>query len=112
MTDKAISITPVWNADGGVDGWHVRVGTDDFGSNTAFFADKCGSARQAYLHATQWASKRLRAERAATDMFEALVAAEKHFGPFAEITVNGQHDPDDVRVVATIRAALAKASAA
>lgn len=40
-------------------------------------------------------------------MKNALVEAEKHFGPFADITINGKHDPDDVRVVSIIRAALA-----
>ena len=46
---------------------------------------------------------------AAPDMLAALVEAEKHFGPFSEITINGEHDPDDVRVVAAIRASIAKA---
>lgn len=45
---------------------------------------------------------------AAEAMQGALTAAETHFGPFADITINGEHDPDDVRVVALIRAALAK----
>lgn len=36
----------------------------------------------------------------------ALIEAEKHFGPFADITINGEHDPDDVRVVSIIRNAL------
>lgn len=45
---------------------------------------------------------------AAPDLLDALVEAEKHFGPFADITINGEHDADDVRVVAQIRAALAK----
>jgi hypothetical protein len=38
---------------------------------------------------------------------EALEEVEKHFGPFSEITINGQHDPDDVRVIGLVRAALA-----
>lgn len=42
-------------------------------------------------------------------LIKALEAAEQHFGPFADITINGQHDPDDVRVVALIRAALSSA---
>ncbi len=46
---------------------------------------------------------------AAPDLYEALDEAEKHFGPFAEITINGHHDSDDVRVVGLIRAAIAKA---
>lgn len=46
---------------------------------------------------------------AAPTMLEALLAAEKHFGPFADITINGQHAPEDVRVVTLIRAAIAKA---
>ena len=47
---------------------------------------------------------------AAPELLEALMEAEKHFGPFAEITINGQHDPDDVRVVSIMRAAIAKAT--
>lgn len=44
-------------------------------------------------------------------LVEALEAAERHFGPFADITINGQHDPEDVRVVALMGAALAKQGA-
>ena len=39
-------------------------------------------------------------------LVEALAAADKHFGPFADITINGQHDPDDVRTARTRQAAL------
>ena len=46
---------------------------------------------------------------AAPDLLEALQEAEKWFGPFSEITINGEHDREDVRVVALIRAAIAKA---
>jgi hypothetical protein len=46
---------------------------------------------------------------AAPEMLEALLEAEKHFGEFASITINGQHDPDDIRVVGMFRAAIAKA---
>lgn len=53
-----------------------------------------------------------RVRDAAPEIMEALEAAEKHFGPFADITINGQHDPEDVRVVALIRAAISKATAA
>ena len=49
---------------------------------------------------------------AAPELLEALVEAERHFGPFAEITINGQRDPEDVRVTALIRAAIAKATGA
>lgn len=56
----------------------------------------------------EYANARLIAS--APKLLEALVEAEKHFGPFSEITINGQHDPDDVRVVALIRAAIAKAT--
>jgi hypothetical protein len=55
-----------------------------------------------YLRATP-------AREAADDLLAALDAADAHFGPFAEITINGAHDPDDVRVVALIRAAIARA---
>ena len=37
---------------------------------------------------------------------EALTEADNHFGPFADITINGMHDPEDVRVVKVIRTAL------
>lgn len=47
---------------------------------------------------------------AAPELLEALRAAENHFGPFAEVTINGQHDTDDVRVTALMRAAIAKAT--
>ena len=47
---------------------------------------------------------------AAPDLLEALQEAEKWFGPFSEITINGEHDREDVRVVALIRAAIAKAT--
>ena len=47
---------------------------------------------------------------AAPEMLEALHEANAHFGPFADITVNGAHDPQDVRVVSAIRAAIAKAN--
>jgi len=46
---------------------------------------------------------------AAPDLLEALQEAEKWFGPFSEITINGEHDREDVRVVALMRAAIAKA---
>lgn len=49
---------------------------------------------------------------AAPELLDALEAALAHFGPFAEITINGQRDPDDVRVTALIRAAIAKATGA
>lgn len=49
---------------------------------------------------------------AAPELLDALEAALAHFGPFAEITINGQHDPEDVRVTALIRAAIAKATGA
>ena len=42
------------------------------------------------------------------ELVEALEAADKHFGLFAGVTINGKHDPDDVRVIAMIRATLAK----
>lgn len=45
----------------------------------------------------------------APDLLEALEEAEKHFGPFADITINGKHDEEDVRVVSLIRAVIAKA---
>lgn len=48
----------------------------------------------------------------APEMLKALQAAEAHFGPFADITINGQHDPDDLRVLALIRAVIAKATGA
>lgn len=44
------------------------------------------------------------------ELLEALVEVEKHFGPFAEITINGQHDPEDVHIVALVRAVIAKAT--
>jgi hypothetical protein len=36
----------------------------------------------------------------------ALNQVDEHFGPFAEITINGQHDPEDVRVINLVRAAI------
>jgi len=45
---------------------------------------------------------------AAPEMAEALREVDQHFGPFAEITINGAHDAEDVRVINLVRTLLAK----
>jgi hypothetical protein len=47
---------------------------------------------------------------AAPDMLAALQAANAYYGPFGEITVNNNHDEEDVRVASLMRAAIAKAT--
>lgn len=96
---------------------YIIVAGEGAGQKIAQLYDKRGSFPQAEMDGHQYlyggqAEANANLMGASKLMLEALQEAEKHFGPFAEITVNGQHDPDDVRVVRLIRAAIAKATGA
>lgn len=101
-----------WELEATEDGFEVRMATaiENPGfhdTNHLIEWDLCMSPEDGEQYEEAHATARLIA--AAPTMLEALIAAEQHFGPFADITINGKHDADDVRVVALIRNAIAKA---
>lgn len=83
-----------------------------YADGTGIFAEAFADIRRAGENNATEAEANAHLIAAAPDMAEALKAVADHFGPFAGITINGKHDPEDVRVIDMVQAALGKARGA